>query len=91
VAYICSAPLAGFYSAVDTYDGAPTNDLPKTRFGEAVEVIIPPPKNAIPNPQSAHDPSQRDHHIAAIQAHGRLAWQFNSGYNQRSRVETQMG
>ena len=25
------------------YDGAPTSDLLKARFGEAVEIIIPPP------------------------------------------------
>jgi hypothetical protein len=43
------------------------------------EIIILPPKNANPSPQSAHDPSQRDHHIAAIKTHGRLAWQPGCG------------
>lgn len=36
-------------------------------------------------------PSVRDRHIAEIQTKGRMAWQKSSGYNQRSRVETQMG
>lgn len=36
-------------------DSAPTNDLLKARFGDAVEIIIPPPKNAIPSPQSMND------------------------------------
>lgn len=73
------------------YDGTPTSGLLKARFGEAVEIIIPPPKNTIPNPQSTHDPTLRDRHIAAIRIRGRLAWQSSSGYNQRSRVEAQMG
>ena len=63
----------------------------KARFGEAVEIIIPPPKNAIPSPQSKCFPSLRDRHIVKIQTHGRMAWQSGSGYNQRSRIETQMG
>ena len=33
----------------------------------------------------------RDHHIANIAAHRRMAWQKASGYNQRSRGETLMG
>lgn len=37
------------------------------------------------------DPTNRDYHIAHIKTNGRIAWQKASGYNQRSRVETQMG
>lgn len=84
------APVFRFL-ADGAYDGTPTTDLLNARFGDTVEVIIPPPKNAIPSSQSAHNPSQRDQHIAAIQTHGRIAWQSSSGYNQRSRGETQMG
>lgn len=73
------------------YDGTPTDGLLKARFGEAVEIIIPPPKNAALSPQSAHDPTFRDRRITEIQARGRMASQANSGYNQRSRVEAQMG
>jgi hypothetical protein len=84
------APVTRFL-ADGAYDGAPTSDLLKARFGDAVEIIIPPPKNAICSPQSTHDPSTRDQHIAEIQTHGRLALQTTSGYNQRSRGETQIG
>jgi hypothetical protein len=36
-------------------------------------------------------PAVRDRHIADVRTNGRLAWQKSTGYNQRSRVETQMG
>ena len=49
-------PVSRFI-ADGAYDGAPTSDLLKARFGEAVEIIIPPPKNAIPSPQSKCFPS----------------------------------
>jgi len=42
-------------------------------------------------PDAARNPSARDGHIAEIEAHGRMAWQASSGYNQRSRIETQIG
>ncbi|MFA1624969.1 hypothetical protein ACDY96_19900, partial [Rhizobium mongolense] len=73
------------------YDGTPTRDLLATRFGEIVEVIIPPPKTAVASPQSVLVPSVRDRHIAEIQTKGRMAWQKSTGYNKRSRAETQMG
>jgi hypothetical protein len=73
------------------YDGVPTSDLLKEHFGKAVGIITPPPKNATPGPQSPHDPTLRDRHISEIQARGRMAWQAGSGYNQRSRIETQTG
>ena len=58
-------PVSRFI-ADGAYDGAPTSDLLKARFGEAVEIIIPPPKNAIPSPQSKCFPSLRDRHIVKI-------------------------
>lgn len=73
------------------YDGAPTRDLLAARFGVGADIIIPPPKIAVASPQSARDPSVRDSHIAEIETRGQLAWQKFSGYNKRSRVETQMG
>ena len=79
------------FIADGAYDGAPTRDLLETRFGAIVEVIIPPPKTAVPSPQSMLAPSVRDRHIAEIQTKGRLAWQKSTGYNQRSRIETQIG
>jgi hypothetical protein len=36
-------------------------------------------------------PTVRDQHIAEIAKRGRLAWQKSTGYNQRSRIETQIG
>lgn len=83
-------PVAKFI-ADGAYDGAPTRDLLKTRFGEIVEVVIPPPKTAVPSPQSGQPSSVRDRHIAEIKTNGWMAWQKSTGYNQRSRVETQMG
>lgn len=77
------SPVSRFLTD-DAYDGALTNDLLKARFGKAVEIIIPPPKNAIPSPLSAHNPSLHDKHIAAIRERGRIAWQVSSAYNQRS-------
>lgn len=79
------------FIADGAYDGSPTNELVKERFGDTVEIIIPPPRNAICSLQSGHAPSIRDQHIGEIQTHGRLAWQGHSGYNQRSRVEAQIG
>jgi transposase len=84
------APVARFI-ADGAYDGVPTRALLRERFGEIVEVIIPPPRTAVPNPRSVLAPSVRDRHIAEIQLKGRMAWQKSTGYNQRSRVETQMG
>ena len=53
-------------------------------------MVIPPPKNAVIRPQSARDPTVRDRHIAQIRGNGRMAWQVATGYNQRSRIETQI-
>lgn len=83
--------LVSHFLANGAYDGIPTNTLLRVRFGETVEIIIPPPKNATLSPKSSHDPTLRDRRITEIQARGRMAWQVSSGYNQRSRIETQMG
>lgn len=83
--------LVSHFLADGAYDGTPINTLLKARFGETVEIIIPPTKNATLSPQAEHDPTLRDQHIAEIQIRGRMAWQTRSGYNQRSRIETQMG
>ncbi|WP_369598506.1 IS5 family transposase [Sinorhizobium meliloti] len=79
------------FIADGAYDGTPTRDLLATRSGEIVEVIIPPPKTAVASPQSVLVPPVRDRHIAEIQIKGRMAWQKSTGYNKRSRAETQMG
>ena len=84
------APVTGFL-ADGAYDGAATRDLLRERYGETLDVVIPPPKNAVIRPQSARDPTVRDRHIAQIRSNGRMAWQVATGYNQRSRIETQIG
>ena len=81
----------GLFLADGAYDGSPTRDLLIHRFGSALDVVIPPPKNANFSSNMAQDPNFRDYHIAQIKTHGRVAWQSASGYNQRSRVETLMG
>jgi hypothetical protein len=82
---------ADLFLADGAYDGEPTVQALSERFGSAIEVTIPPPKNAILSPEAAQNPNARDRHIADIAAHGRMAWQKSSGYNQRSRIETQIG
>ena len=84
------APVTGFL-ADGTYDGASTRNLLRQRYGETLDVVIPPPKDAVIRPQSARDATVRDRHIAQIRSNGRMAWQTATGYNQRSRIETQMG
>jgi hypothetical protein len=73
------------------YDGKPTRDLLGKLFGADVEIIIPPPKTAVLSAEAAINPTLRDQSITAIARGGRMAWQVSSGYNQRSRAETQMG
>jgi hypothetical protein len=78
------------FLADGAYDGEPTVMALTDRFGPLIEVTIPPPKNAVLSPDASRDPSIRDRHIAEIEADGRMAWQKSSGYNQRSRIETQI-
>jgi len=79
------------FLADGAYDGEPTCDVLTERFGSAIKLMIPPPKNAVLSPGAARNPSIRDRHIAEIHAHGRMAWQKASRYNRRSRGETLMG
>ena len=79
------------FLADGAYDGEPTSELIATRFGSAIKVTIPPPKNAILSPNAAQNPTTRDCHIAEIESRGRMVWQKATGYNQRSRGETLMG
>ena len=84
-------PVSRFL-ADGAYDGTPTRNLLTARFGDAVEVIIPPPKKRRSRPEiapmihpSATSTSPRYRRTAG------LAWQVRSGYNQRSRAEAQIG
>ncbi len=58
------------------------------RFGGDIQIVIPPPKNAILSADAQDNPTLRDQRITAIRTGGRMAWQVSSGYNQRSRGET---
>jgi len=54
-------------------------------------VIVPPRRDAMPSATAETVPTQRDRHLQAINERGRMAWQKNSGYNLRARVESQIG
>jgi hypothetical protein len=82
--------LVDLFLADGAYDGEPTSEMLAARFGSMIEVTIPPPRNAVLSPNAAENPTARDCHIVEIAAHGRIAWQKTTGYNQRSRGETLM-
>ena len=52
-------------------------------------VVVPPRADAVLSPTADTEPTQRDRHIQAIAGTGRMAWQRDSGYNERARVEGQ--
>jgi hypothetical protein len=52
-------------------------------------VVVPPRADAVLSATAETDPTQRDRHIQAIAGTGRMAWQRDSGYNERARVEGQ--
>ncbi|MFA3918743.1 IS5 family transposase [Ruegeria hyattellae] len=74
------------FLADGAYDGQGVADCLIEKFGHEVEIIIPPPKNAVHGKNA-----QRNHHIDVIAQNGRMSWQTKTGYNQRSRVEAQIG
>ena len=79
----------GQFTADGAYDGEPTYDA-VTKHSADATVIIPPRANAVERQQD--DASrQRNRHIAAIDADGRMKWQATTGYGKRSLVETAMG
>jgi hypothetical protein len=53
------------------------------------KVIVPPRADAVLSATADTEPTQRDCHIQAIAGKGRMAWQHDSGYNDRARVEGQ--
>jgi hypothetical protein len=53
-------------------------------------VVIPPRANAVERPDTNLS-RQRDRHIAAINADGRMKWQTATDYGKRSLVETAIG
>ena len=57
----------------------------------AAVIVVPPRADAVLSATANTDPTQRDRHIQAIAGKGRMAWQRDSGYNERARVEGQIG
>jgi hypothetical protein len=53
-------------------------------------VVILPRVDAVLSATTDTDPTRRDRHIQAIAEKGRMAWQRDSGYNERARVEGQV-
>lgn len=79
----------GRFTADGAYDGEPTYDAVGRHSADAV-VVIPPRSNAIDSTQTGIA-SQRDRHIEAIKADGRMKWQATTDYGKRSLVETAIG
>jgi hypothetical protein len=77
------------FTADGAYDGNPTYEAVAGHSPDAA-VVIPPRANAIERPDAGAS-RQRDRHIAAINADGRLKWQVATGYGKRSLVETAIG
>jgi hypothetical protein len=73
------------FIADGAYDGDPTSDLLVERFDTTVEIIIPPPKNAVFSPDADDNPTLRHQRIAAIPDNrfwfecGRDAARLNNG------------
>jgi transposase len=82
------API-GQFTADGAYDGCSTYDAVAWHSAGAT-VVIPPRANAVKRPD-ADLSSQRDRHIAAINADGRMKWQAATPYGKRSLVETAIG
>ncbi|MEO9780028.1 transposase, partial [Sedimentitalea sp.] len=74
------------FLADGAYDGQGVYDCLAAKYGADIALIVPPPKNAVlgGNPQ-------RDKHIGYIGEHGRMKWQTDIGYTQRSLIEAQIG
>ena len=66
------APVVRFL-ADGAYDEASTRELLRQQHEETIDVVIPPQKNAVINPQSTHNSSVRDRHIVKTRSNGRMA------------------
>ena len=78
-------------TADGAYDGEPVYRAVVERQPDPpVALVIPPRSTAVPSPDAATTPSQRDQHIQMIQAKGRLGWQKAVNYGWRSHAETAM-
>ncbi len=74
------------FMADRAYDGDPGYAQIRPQQPNA-EIVIPPPKNAVPN---ASVQPIRNQHVDAINNHGRMAWQKQNNYGLRALVELAM-
>lgn len=79
----------GRFIADGAYDGAPTYQT-VAQHSAAAQIVIPPRSSAVRSCETG-PPTQRDRHLEAIAAQGRLGWQKPTGYGRRALVETTMG
>ena len=79
----------GRFIADGAYDGAPTYQT-VGRHDARAQIMVPPRSGAVRSCVTG-PPTQRDRHLEAIAAHGRLGWQKATGYGRRALVETTMG
>jgi hypothetical protein len=76
------------YQGVGSYDRTGVYTALDERY-PAATVVVPPRADAVLSATADTDPTQRDRHIQGIVGKGRMAWQRDSGYNQRAGVEGQ--
>ncbi|PDS63107.1 IS5/IS1182 family transposase [Rhizobium anhuiense] len=79
----------GQFTADGAYDGNPTYDA-VTKHSVGAKVVIPPRANTVERLDTVLS-CQRDRHVAAINADGRMKWQAANEYGKRSLVETAIG
>jgi hypothetical protein len=81
----CGGPVASF-TADGAYDRDDVYATVAARSPRAA-VVIPPRSSAVLSATEDAELTQRNTHILAIAAHGRMGWQRRSGYNWRALVE----
>jgi len=79
----------GQFTADGAYDGKPTYDAVSNHSAGAA-IVVPPRANAVDG-SDTRPSSQRNRHIAAIATDGRMRWQADTGYGERSLIETAIG
>lgn len=70
-------PIASF-TAGSAYDRGDVYAAVAARSRRAA-VVVPPRSSAVPRAAENAEPTQRNAHIAAVAAHGRMGWQRRSG------------
>lgn len=80
---IASMMADGAYDAMPVYKAVNEHSC-----GQRAKIVIPPRRNAKVSRVCDGLTGQRDHSVLAIRTMGRRRWQRESGYNQRSLVES---